>query len=103
LTFSRRLRENLDTANNAILHTLPAPDGITGPDTVNFSPNGSQLAVGYQPNKAIIWDTTTGEAVRDLNGPADWFRYPTFSPDGAFLAGDSSDGRILLWEMPENN
>ncbi len=90
----------LEPETNAILYTLPIPDGITGPDTLNFSPNGALLAVGYQPNRVVIWDTETGTAVRDLTGPADWLGHPTFSPDGIHLAAESSDERILFWEIP---
>lgn len=92
----------LDGASHAQLYTLPEPDGSLGPNTLSFSPNGSQLAVGYQPNRVIIWDTATGLALHDLKGPADWLRHHTFSPDGVLLAGDSSDERILFWEMPGN-
>lgn len=92
----------LDAANNAILHTLPVPDGSQAPDALNFSPDGAQLAVGYQ-NRVVIWDTATGTALRDLKGPAGWLTRPTFTPDQMLLAADSSDGRILFWKAPESN
>ncbi len=92
----------LDPEIGAILHTLPLPSGSehSAPDRLGFSPNGALLAVGYQPNRVVIWDTETGTAVRDIIGPADWLGRPTFSPDGINLAASSSDERILFWEIP---
>ena len=89
----------LNLTNGAVSQALPMPEGVQGPDTLAFSPDNSELAVSYQPNRIIIWDTATGNPLRDLQGPADWLQYPAFTPDGALLAAASSDGRILFWKM----
>ncbi|MCZ7671799.1 MAG: hypothetical protein M5U34_34055 [Chloroflexi bacterium] len=89
----------LNLTNGAVRQALPMPEGVEGPDTLAFSPDNSKLAVNYQPNRIIIWDTVTGDLLRDLQGTADWLQYPAFSPDGALLAAASSDGQILFWKM----
>lgn len=94
----------LDTSSAVTLHSLaPPPEESapppTGPDFIALSPDGSLLAVGYQPNRLDLRQVATGEHLLTLRGPADWLRYPLFSPDGSLLAASSSDGRILFWEV----
>ncbi len=93
----------LEATSGTTLHTLtPPPDESappTGPDMLALSPDGSLLAVGYQPNRIDLWQATAGEHLLTLHGPADWLRYPLFSPDGSLLAACSSDGRILFWDV----
>lgn len=88
----------LDAESGEALYTLPGPDGTQGPDRLAFSPDSSLLVASYQPDKLILWDTSTGTKLRELQGPADWLQYPVFSPDGRLLAAASSDGRLLFWE-----
>ncbi len=89
----------VDVATGETLFSLPA----AGPnfDSLAFSPDRSLLVVGYQPNRLAAWNTLTGELFWELTGPlgSDWLRYPVFSPDGALLAVNSSDGRVLLWDV----
>ncbi|MDT8307043.1 MAG: hypothetical protein RRC07_14020 [Anaerolineae bacterium] len=97
----------LDATSGATLHSLaPPPEESTppptGPDILVLSPDGSLLAVSYQPNRLDLRQVATGEHLLTLRGPADWLRYPVFSPDGRFLAASSSDGRILFWALVPN-
>jgi WD40 repeat protein len=94
----------LDATSGATLHSLEPPleesaPPPTGPDLLALSPDGSLLAVGYQPNRIDLWQAASGEHLLTLRGPADWLRYPLFSPDGSLLAASSSDGRILFWDV----
>lgn len=61
-------------------------------DDVEFSPDGSLLAVGGRSGYVAVWDTSTGEMVWTLDTPqgvTQWVDdgYPTvaFSPDGSVL------------------
>ena len=72
--------------------------GKGGINAIQFSPDGTQLAVGT--NIGIwLYDVETGEETSLFRGTC---RYLAFSPDGRFLAngGGSSDGsKVQLWEI----
>jgi WD40 repeat protein len=77
--------------------------------SVSFSPDGKIVAMGFG-NKVTLWDATTGEVLRQLQGPKDEpqimvdFFLPTlfnsifFSPDGKMLATEGWTG-IFLWDV----
>jgi len=66
----------LDARSGATVHSLglPPDDSApppTGPDFVAFTPDGSLLAVGYQPDRIDLWRVATGEHLLTLHSPAD--------------------------------
>ncbi|MCG9131696.1 sigma-70 family RNA polymerase sigma factor [Candidatus Poribacteria bacterium] len=72
--------------------------GKGGINAMQFSPDGTQLAVGSDVG-VWLYDVATGEEQSLFRGAC---RYLAFSPDGRFLVngGERSDvGKIQLWEI----
>ncbi len=84
----------VDSANGDLVKRLPGSN-----TTVNWSPDGSQLAVTHQ-HDATIWDTKTWERKHQFRHTADRAQNcVAWSPDGAVLAmGNhySEKGRLFL-------
>jgi WD40 repeat protein len=74
-----------------------------GTMSLRFQPcaGSSLLATSGQDGKIRLWDSSTGERVREMDGGAAWVEQLDWSGDGAYLA--SSAGRkIRLW-TPEGD
>ena len=77
-----------------------APPGLPGTKVyVACSPNGQYIAgAGYQLVK--VWDATTGQLVRTLDGHSQGITGLAVSPDSQHLATCSADRTIRLWDLP---
>src|SRR5262249_42759365 len=64
---------------------------------IAFSPDGKLLASGGPGSTVRVWVSSTGRAVRQLNGQFERVRSVAFSPDGKLLG--TAGGRIILWEV----
>ena len=71
-------------------------------DTVAFSQDGSNLAIGDRNGKIHLWDTTTSRQQGTLEGhdggKDSKIRALAFSPDGQILASGSEDKTVRLWD-----
>jgi len=74
-------------------------DGIFGVETLAWSPDSSQLASGWQAGNLIIWNVTSREELRRLEGHTGSVRELAYSPDGAWLASASWDSTGFIWNM----
>jgi RNA polymerase sigma factor (sigma-70 family) len=68
-----------------------------------FSPDGKMLASGdhapaWNLNTIRLWDVTTGQELRRIQGHANGVTSVAFSPDGKVLASGSVDQTIRLWD-----
>ena len=67
-----------------------------------FHPHGKILAGGNEDGSIVLWDTTTGQKIRDLAGHSARVRALKFTPNGKALVSSGDDGTIRLWN-PEQS
>lgn len=71
--------------------------GHTGPvESVQFSPDSSQLATGGQDGAVHLWEVRTGEQLLLLSASAG-ISCLAFSPDGESIVAGCMNGTIHLW------
>lgn len=67
---------------------------------IRWSPRQPNLLLSGSNDGCIrIWDITSGFCVGSLKEHKDGISAASFSPDGAFFASASADGRILVWSV----
>lgn len=78
----------------------PEENGI--PQWLTFSPDGTQIAIGYAAGTidgwAIIWDASTGEKILRLPNQNAYVRSAVYSPDASRLATTSDDQAVRIWD-----
>lgn len=66
---------------------------------VAFSPDGKSLAIGNSNGTLKLWETETGQEMRELEGHLTLISGLSFSPNGKFLASSSIDMRVKIWDV----
>lgn len=76
-----------------------APDFVTPSMlTLEFSPDGSSLAVGGGTREVVVYDAGTGEErLRLLATELGWVNDVSFMPDGRLVTAND-DGRVVIWD-----
>ena len=81
--------------------SLLASKGENIPSTAAFSPDGTQIAIGYRNGPARLWSIFSESTEAELppflhGGPA---TRVTFSPDGKLLATSGWNNIAILWDV----
>ncbi|RKU09999.1 hypothetical protein C6503_20150 [Candidatus Poribacteria bacterium] len=81
--------------------SLLASKGENIPSTAAFSPDGTQIAIGYRNGPARLWSIFSQSIEAELpaflqGGPA---TRVTFSPDGKLLATSGWNNEAILWDV----
>jgi WD40 repeat protein len=86
-----------DTASGQLLRTFQAQVGEV--QTVQFSPDGTVLALTDQNGAVKLWDPASGHVLLTFRKPhfANRGSSLAFSPDGARLTSAIYDGTVKLW------
>lgn len=69
-----------------------------GQALVMFDPEGRLLAYGDKTSR--LFDSTTGDLVREFDGHGSWVIDARFTPDGRRLVTASVDGTARVWDVP---
>ena len=67
--------------------------------SMEFSPNGTMLALGGNRGSIELREVSTGRNIATLEGHTNAVRSVVFSPDGTTLASGSQDNTVKLWDV----
>lgn len=67
--------------------------------SVDWSPDGKNIATGDDSGALRLWDSTSGNLIREMPHHGDWVFTVAFSKDGKWLASGSSDGTARVWPI----
>ncbi|KAF5315780.1 hypothetical protein D9611_004800 [Ephemerocybe angulata] len=69
------------------------------PNTDRTKRHGLFVASGARDKTIKLWDTQTGQMIRNLAGHDNWVRALAFHPSGKYLLSSSDDKTIRVWEL----
>jgi eukaryotic-like serine/threonine-protein kinase len=88
-----------NVASATLLRTIACGGNVIA---LAFSPDADRVACATWEGHLGIWDTQTGNSVRELRGARmDRTRALAFSPDGATLASGGADQLVRVWQMAD--
>ena len=84
-----------DLSTGALVSTLSGHTGMVR--SLQFSPNGMQIATGSDDATIRIWETATGRILRTIGEPHGPVSSIAYSPDGSRIAAGTQDTIIRIW------
>ena len=76
-------------------------DSPRGTKSLAFSPDDTVLLAGLRNGSIELFDMTTGEKIKTLDGHTSIVEVLVFSPDAKTLVSTGHDGTILVWDWEE--
>jgi WD40 repeat protein len=89
-----------DAQNGKILVDFPHTNGVTD---VAFSPDGKRVATASLDKKVKIWEVSSGELLLTISHSAEVSSVAFAPPDGKILAAATSDHRVHLYDLSDQN
>jgi WD40 repeat protein len=86
-----------DLATRKALYSFRATAGKAMVEGLAFAPDGRTFMTGSRDSLLRIWDTATGQPVRDLSGARTVVTEAAFSPDGKNLFTGGFKGDLMIW------
>lgn len=86
----------MDRENGEVSAIFTPPDSFKI-SSIAFSADGSLLAVGSSDGRILLWDVSTQQILRILEGFSVDVDSVSFSPDGGAIAGGSRGGAVRVW------
>lgn len=88
-----------------VMGELVCPHEIGWVRSVDFHPNGKQLATGASDRTLRVWDWKDGRAAEQpeaqVKAHDGWVEAVCYSPDGAQIATAGFDGLVKVWSVGE--
>ncbi|KAF9246371.1 WD40-repeat-containing domain protein [Melanogaster broomeanus] len=69
------------------------------PNTDRVKRPGAYVATGSRDKTIKLWDTQSGQLLKNLAGHDNWVRALVFHPSGKLLLSASDDKTIRIWEL----
>lgn len=86
--------------NSLPAHALHILRGHTNTVTsVNWSPDGTQLASGSRDNTARLWSGASGQSILTYRGHSSAVLTVAWSPNGHLIASGSRDKTVQVWDV----
>jgi WD40 repeat protein len=81
------------------IHALEKVTSTGWVESVCFSPDSRLFLSGSDDRNIKLWNITTGECIRTLEGHTDQVNSVCFSPDGRLILSGSNDQKVKLWDV----
>jgi WD40 repeat protein/DNA-binding SARP family transcriptional activator len=80
--------------------TISELEDINKISLIEFSPDGSWMALAHEAGEIVIWDLSANRQLYRLNGmPAGAITAMAYSPDGTHLAAAGAQNAVKVWEL----
>ena len=77
---------------------LPVGRHSDSVNSVSYSPDGRFIVSASNDKTVKVWDASTFELVKTLEGHSYDVHSASYSPDGRFIVSASSDGTVVTWD-----